>query len=208
MNKEIVVGTWLWAGFEHFFVGFLLEEQNWNIHSTFFCCMGLECFCKAYILACRSTDYEHLNFNEAKGKIDNIARSLSHKLREMLMKMDELNKDIEIASTFKQDFDGYKGEQLVDVLEAAYNESRYPVSSSISSKYPMSGTELFLNPLRSSGIAKFSYSIGRQILLALKNKYTVGITEKVINVRTLSRGEGNRFCNLFFANEMDKYVMH
>lgn len=207
MNKEAVVGTWLWAGFEHFFAGFLLEGCGWDIHSSFFNFMGLECFCKAHILAYRSTCYEHIGFSEAKDKIDKIAKKMSHDLRKMLTDVDRLNKENKIESLLVQNFDSYTGNQLVDVLEAAYNESRYPVSKSISSKYPIGGTELFLNPLRSSGISKFSYTVAREILLSLKNRYTIGISRKDIDVQILSKKEGKRFCNLFFSNEMDGYIV-
>lgn len=208
MDKQIVVQTWLWRGIEHFYLAFILEENKWRHYQPLFDYMGLEMFCKAYILTERASEYENLNDQALKNKVNEIAKHCGHNLRKMLENINNYigaNKIGHLLST-NYDSDNFTGNQLVDVLEAAYIESRYPVPKSISDKFPIEGTNLHWYPLLFSGLSKFAYSIGREILYSLKTKFKIGIPKTEIDKSILIEESGVRFCRLFFKDDIEKYV--
>lgn len=207
MDKHIVVQTWLWRGIEHFYLGFMVEEWRWRRYEPFFDYLGLELFCKAYLLAERSSEYKRLDFQKAKHKIDKIARSLRHGLGEMLKEIDRLIGGNKISKLINADYDGYAGKRIVIVLEAAYFESRYPMPESISKKFPIKGTNLCWYPLLSSGLSKFAYAVGRELLYVLKSKDSIGIPKAEIEKAILVSDIGERFCRSFFQGNIEKYVI-
>ncbi|MEW6009573.1 MAG: hypothetical protein AB1629_08075 [Candidatus Omnitrophota bacterium] len=206
MNKEIVVQTWLWRGIEYFYLGFKLD-RNWDYFQPFFDYMGIELFGKAYILAESSPEYEGLGNKEAKIKIDKIAKRYRHGLSRILKNINDFMGQNNINKILSQDFDGYTGKQIVKILEAGYIETRYPVPTSISDEYPIEGTDMHWLPLYSSGLSKFAYSIGREILSVLKAKFNVSIKKSEIEKLILVEEAGARFCRLFFKDNIADYVI-
>lgn len=209
MDKQIVVQAWLWRGVEHFYLAFILEEERWRHYQPLFDYMGLEMFCKAYILAERASEYESLNDQASKHKIDKIAKSCGHNLREMLEKINNsigTNKIVHLLSA-NYDSDDFTGNQIVDVLEAAYIETRYPVSKSISKKFPIKGTNLCWYPLLFSGLSKFAYAVSRGILYSLKSNFNVSVKKIDIDKSILIEESGVRFCRLFFNDDIERYTI-
>lgn len=206
MDKQIVVRTWLWRGIEHFYLAFVLDEGRWRHYQPLFNYMGLEMFCKSYILAEKHSEYESLNEEASKQKIDKIAKGCGHNLREMLNNINQLICGNKINNLLSLDFDGYTGVQIVGVLEAAYVETRYPVPRPISEKFPIEGTNLNWYPLLSSGLSKFAYAICREILLSLKSRFNITVKKIDIDKSILDEESGIRFCRLFFNNAIESYV--
>ncbi|MBI5123199.1 hypothetical protein HZA75_05060 [Candidatus Roizmanbacteria bacterium] len=206
MDREIVVQTWLWRGIEDFYLAFALDEGHWRHYQPLFNYMGLEMFCKAYILAERHSEYKVANDQDAKRKIDKIAKNYSHGLRKMLLEINNLIGDNKVNNLISADYDSFTGDQIINVLEAAYIEIRYPVPEPISKKFPIEGTNLHWYPLLSSGLSKFAYSVGREILCSLKNKFGINISKNEIEKCILVEESGIRFCRLFFNDTIEKYA--
>ncbi len=96
----------------------------------------------------------------------------------------------------------FTGSDLADALEAAFQESRYPVPNPIHEKFPILGEEdAFWEPLGSSEFVGFCYEISRLILSALKSDFEIAMSES--DISQVIRGEdGKRFRNVFFGNRL------
>ncbi len=206
MDKQIVAHAWLWSGIENLYLGFKLDG-HWQHYQPFFDYMGIELFGKAFILAELSSEYESLKDQEAKHRIDKIAKDYSHDLECILDKVNNFMGQDNINKILSCSFDSFTGNQLVRVLQAGYIETRYPVPISIANEFPIEGTDMHWLPLYSSGISKFSYSIGREILSVLKSKFNIGIKKSEIERIILPEEAGVRFCRLFFDNDISSYTI-
>jgi len=208
ITKEIVVETWLCRGLEQIHLAFDLGEGPWQHYEPFFDYMAVEIFCKAYILAKRSSEYEDLKDDMAiKTKVNKITKCCSHNLSEMLNELNESIGDNKVNHVLSADFDSFTGRQIIEVLEGGYIECRYPVPQSISQKFPIEGTDMHWDPLFSSGLEKFVRAIGREVLISLKTKSNVGIPRSYIDQTVLNKRSGERFCRLFFEDNIDKYTI-
>jgi len=65
----------------------------------------------------------------------------------------------DIETLMKGNFDGYQGDDLIMAIRAGYIETRYPSPTDVSDNFPIEGTDLYWNPLSSSGITKFIYAV-------------------------------------------------
>lgn len=197
MDKQRAVKAWLRRGLEHFYLAFILgEEKRWRHYQPFFDYMGLEVFCKAYHLCERSSEYETLNDEEARQKINEIAKGYSHGLKSMLEEINRLLGDNKINHLLSNIYDSISGSQAVEILESAYLVARYPMPElPIEEALP----HLFSGPI------KFAYAVGREILYALKTKFDISISNE-INDFILKEETGQRFCHLFFNDNIQKYI--
>lgn len=205
MDKKIAVSIWLSRGIEMFYLGFKLDGY-WDYYQPFFDYMGLELFGKAYILAFKATEYETLSFQPAKQKIEEITKSYGHDLKVILRAVTDFL-GVTVNDLLTRDFDGYSGNQIVDILKAGFFEIRYPVANPISNRFPIKGTDMHWLPLRSSGLNKFAYSVAREILYDLKKRFKIGITKSEIERHILAENSGVRFCRLFFNDTIEKYTI-
>ena len=204
----MIIETWLSRGLEQIHLAFDLGEGPWLDYAPFFDYMALELFCKAYIIAQRSPEFEGLKENKARReKADQIAKSCSHNLSEMLNKLNGIIGDNKIDHILSTDFDGFTGHNIVKVLKAGYCECRYPMPKSISQKFPIEGTDMHWSPLYSSGLEKFVRAIGREVLKSLKTKFNLGIPRSYIDRVVLSKQSGGRFCRLFFGEKIDEFTL-
>ena len=170
--------------------------------------MGIELLGKAFILAELSSEYESLKDQEAKHKIDEIAKDIGHDLKSIFEKVNNFMGQDKINQILGCDFDSFTGNQFVRVLEAGYIEARYPVPVSIAHEFPLEGRPgIYWQPLSSSGLSKFSFSIGREILSVLKSKFNIGIKKSEIERIILPEEVGVRFCRLFFDNDISRYTI-
>ena len=122
MDKQIVVHAWLWRAIESLYLGFKLNGP-WQHYQPFFDYMGIELFGKGFILAEVSSEYESLKDQEAKYKIDKIARELHHDLKCILDKVNNFMGKDNINKILSCDFDSFTGAQIVKILEAGYIET-------------------------------------------------------------------------------------
>lgn len=208
LNKETAVKTWLSRGFHHFHLAFELGDGKWFTYVPYFDALGLEIFAKAYFIAQRSAEFEELNFQEAKKKIDLIAKSYNHKFKKLFEDLNTAVGGNKIQNLLDTRFDGFKGDRICEVLMAANIEIRYPVPTSISDSFPIAGTNMTWDPLMSSGVSKFSYTVSREILASMKTQYGLGISKSDVDAFIAGAEEsGERFCRLFLNDEPDKYLV-
>jgi len=79
---------------------------------------GLEKFCKAFLIGSQRHQYEHLDSNKASKWIDDFSRSFGHDLRVL----------IGLASIGIKGLESWLGDEaLIDILNRAYEEGRYPI---------------------------------------------------------------------------------
>lgn len=205
LERKTVVLTWLLRGIEDFFMAFKLED-SFSRYRPFFYAMGFEMVCKAYLLGSKAAEYENLERKQAAAKINCIAKGLGHNVTRLSDGLAaSIGKD-KIEAVLKKNFDGFCGQQFLDVIEAAYQESRYPVPNPIHENFPVEGQEgMYWEPLQSSGLGKFCHALTREVLDDLKRNFGITIPRSELDKRV--RGEaGSRFCNLFFRDKMSEFV--
>lgn len=208
LDKNTAVKTWLSRGFHHFHLAFELNEGRWFTYVPYFDALGLEIFAKAYFIAQRSAEFEELNSQEAKKKIDSIARAYNHKFKILLGDLNAAVGGNKIQNLLGARFDSFEGDRICEVLMAANTEIRYPVPTSISNSFPIAGTNMTWDPLMSSGVSKFAYSVSREILASMKAQYGLGINKADVENFIIGAEEsGVRFCRLFFNDEPDKFLI-
>jgi hypothetical protein len=209
LTNQTVIKTWLWQGLNHFYLAFELGEGKWLSYQPYFDALGLEVFAKTYFIAKRSEEFDGLSFEDAKVKIDVIARQHSHNLKNLLNALNSSIGENKIQHLLSSNFDGFSGSQICEVLMAANNEIRYPVPKPISENFPIEGTDMAWYPLMSSGLSKFAYAVSREIMFALKHTYGLGMSKSDMQPSILTQTEGAeaRFCRLFFNNEPGRYLI-
>jgi len=206
LDRELVVITYLMRGIEDFFVAFSKFDESFSRYEPFFNSMGFEMVTKAYLLATRASEYEGLERREAVRKIDEIAKSMGHNVYQLTESIKEFIGEEKIQSILDQKYDGFTGSQFLDVLKAAYLESRYPVPDPIHEKFPADESGLrYWDPLNSSGLHKFCYAFCREVLRSLKSDFGITLTDSLLAERVY--GEASvRFCNLFFGENKRDFV--
>ena len=135
VDKELVVSSWALRGLRDFYISFEFEHVNkWHTYSTFFCHQGLEKISKAYLIATRSAEYENLGEEETLQKVNHVAKEYQHSLQKLLEAL--ISRNALTRAEVSCRVESYTGQEIVDVLEKAYIESRYPVPSPIHRKFP------------------------------------------------------------------------
>ncbi|MDD2716781.1 MAG: hypothetical protein PHW04_12885 [Candidatus Wallbacteria bacterium] len=209
LSKEQAVNWWIYHSFLHFVAGKALEEIDdvspINSHfEPYFCYMGIELLCKAFIIAENSASFSSLEFEKAKTKIDEIAKDISHKIEKVIKKIGIDNPNCDIPSILKTKYDNLSGEEALTCLEAAYIETRYPVPIGIHKKFPLT-INIYHDPLNCSAIIDFSYALGRALLFLIKEKHHIFFDETIMGNSVLSSGQWRRFVNLFFVSKSSDY---
>jgi hypothetical protein len=205
LDKRTVILTWLLRGIEDFFMAFKIEDF-FSRYRPFFYAMGFEMVCKAYLLGSKAAEYERLEKKQAVAKIDTIAKKLGHNVSRLSQDLSECIGGGKIEAVLKKDFDGFTGDQLLAVIEAAYLESRYPVPNPIHEKFPVeNGEGICWEPLYSSGLEKFCHAFTREILDGLKQNFGITIRKTELDER-LTGDARLRFCNLLFDGKINEFV--
>jgi len=198
LTKETVVLTWFFRGLEDLFFAFRIKSPF--RYEPFFNTMAFEMICKAYLLAEKAGQYEHLKGNQAVGKIDKLAKCWGHHIGVMVDEITASINDQDFQNLFSQKFNGYTGDQFVKVMEAAYLESRYPVPNPIHEKFPIHGHPgTYWDPLCSSGLQYFCFSFTRRIMTYLKEKFGITVPKEEFD-RIVTGEAGERFCNIFLKD--------
>ncbi|MFC1751865.1 hypothetical protein ACFL96_00515 [Thermoproteota archaeon] len=191
LSKQDVVEDWFFRGLEHFYLAFQLDSPF--LFTPFHNSLGLEMIFKAYLLAIHSKEYESLGKSDAISQINTIAKEYGHKLVKMIDEIKEQIPSSELNVLLDTCYDAqFNGHELLEALQSAYFECRYPVPEPIHRKYPMKGKEdLWYDPIVSSH-SKLCYSLACEII-----KNLVPISKE--RFKRIVKGEDReRFCNLFF----------
>jgi hypothetical protein len=207
LDRNLVVLTWLLSGIEDLFMAFSKFDQPFSRYRPFLNAMGFEMIAKAYIFSLCPNEYENLPERKAKARIDELGRKYGHDPKRLIELIEySLGKE-EIDKLLDDNFDGFSGRQFLDVIKAAYFQSRYPVPKPIHEEFPHPECEkLFWDPLFSSGLEKFCFAFARTIILSLR--YQFGITLSTSNLQERVFGEAaTRFYNLLFEGKRDDFVL-
>ena len=97
-------------------------------------------------------------------------------------------------------------EEMIRAVEAGYMESRYPTLKPIYEQFKIKNLDIYRDPLGSSGVTKFVYTVNRLALLHLKSKLNMSSVKKRFTQTYGHMEETPRFINLAFEGSIDKYL--
>ena len=199
IKRDQVVRIWVRRALNDLYFAFDIEFDPFEGYERFAEIMGMEKFLKAVLLFARANEFESLPDTSAKIKINKIASSYGHRFDEMILAVT----DIGIADFEKiknTDYDGYLGSELVAAVSEGYMETRYPVPTQVSDKFPIGDTGFTHDPLSSSGITKFIYAVCNSCYFFLSGHIDF-IPSLGIFVSHFSERESfKRFNNLFWES--------
>lgn len=205
LDKAIAVRTWMHKGFESLYLGFYIEEIEpfGKDFAPFFSSMGVEVIAKSCLIMETFSEWAGLGFDEAKIKIDEIARKPGHDIEKIIKKITEHDEYNLIKPLLTKSYDGCEGNLLFKALKAALTETRYPVPVGIYKDFPIK-ENTYWDPLNSSNFTDFCYEISLALLRFIKYRHGVIIDkERIIRpIRELKEGE--RFLRIFFKCEVDE----
>ena len=207
LTREQVVFEWLQMSISDFFFAFKIEG-SFVRYAPFFNAMGFELMCKAYLLGCRASDYEGLLVQAGLEKVDRIAKKkeLSHKLSEIIGDIKNRKPRGQIPYLLSQNFDGFSGSDFVNTLESAYLECRYPVPRQIYKSFPIHGMKrMYSDPIYSSGLHKFCYSVAREILTYINDDFSIKVSRSFLETLR-PKATCKRFRRLFFADRANALI--
>lgn len=208
LDKELVVLTWLLRGIEDLFIAFSKFDESFSRYRPFLNAMGFEMIAKSYILAMCPHEYEGLEREQAILKIDEIGRSVGHNPKKLMELVEPSIGQDKINEILKQNYAGFTGLQLLDVMKAAYLESRYPVPNPIHEKFPHPKIEnLFWDPLFSSGLEEFCYEFTRKIVLSLKEDFGITLTSSKLQERVFGEA-ALRFQEILFQGKVNEFILN
>lgn len=210
LTRDKIVQEWFFSGLEDIYFAFQIEDSPFR-YQPLMNAMGFEKICKSYLLAQNSFEYENLSDALAKQKVDYLARRWSHNLRTMADKI-AASIGVEIKTIMDKGFDGFTGEQLIETMEAAYLECRYPVQRHLHEDFPMEGQpNKYHDLIASSGVEKFCFAFTRMVINELRKNFGIGIPkdrfDRMIHADVVIDGNvGARFCNLFLEGTLPGFL--
>lgn len=178
-SKTTVVKLWALHGLVDFYIGFdIWDRFDW--YSAFLWHQGLEKFCKAYLLGTKSSEYECLPEQQARKTIDKIVRKeMGHNLIDMLDKLiaiKVLNKEVK-TKVYRYYGKDYTGEELIEILEKAYIECRYPlITDPVKRVYFTPEKTSWWDPLSSQELMNFTFEVGLKILGSIEKDFNITIS--------------------------------
>ena len=205
MDKETVILTWVKSGIQDFYLSFELESQ-WQRYSLFFCHQGLEKICKAYYLGECSLRWESLDDESALKEINKVAKTLGHDIRCFVKYMQSR----EILPPYTTNHPYYSEDNLLDSIQAAYIEARYPVPKPFHLARDREGKERFRissapnnwyhDLLGETAPLKYARSMARALLKRIELDFSVRSPESKFSDK-ISNDNWTRFTNIFFKAE-------
>ncbi len=197
MKRERVAKTWLFRGLSDIFFAFDSDDPAFEDNARFNEIMGLEKFLKAVLLHQRHAEYESLLPEKARHKINSLAIAYGHSFTHMLAELVNLGlRDIEQIK--RSDYDGSKGQALIEAVEKGYMETRYPVPTPVSDKFQTDGAEFTYDPLSSSGLTKFIYAVCNACFLELSKTLDLSDMLRQFQAKFEHRKSFARFNNAFW----------
>lgn len=201
MDKQKILQTWITSGIADFYLSFELEDR-WHRHSIFYCHQGLEKICKTYHIGKYLKRLENFNAESALKQVDRIAKSLNHKLFQMV-KCLQSRRILPTYTTLRT----YTEDDLLQGLVAAYTEVRYPVPHPFHLTRDQHGKERFLipsgtlkiyhDPLGETAPRDYARSMARALLRVIEAEFTVKIPTKKVSSK-IPHKKWKRFTNVFF----------
>ncbi len=198
MTPTLVAETWAYYALSDLYFGFDTDEEEFRDQALFHEIMGLEKFLKSLLLLLEGDQYRHLDNQNAKKKVNSIAKALGHNIKDMVQKISEQTGKENIEKIRMTDFDGYSGEDLIKAIESGYMETRYPVPKPISDSFPVPDTTYTTDPLGSSGITKCVYCLCNFCFLELMKRIDVQDLLRDFKKSYGHRESFRRFNNLFW----------
>lgn len=209
MDNARLIQTWAIAGVKDFYIGFEFEAENkWHEYSTFFCHQGLEKICKAYILAGSAATWAHLSDDKAVAQANKIAKKLGHNLKRLIGCL--RSGGILLMPSPRQGSSsgaGHRGgsyseDELIEILEAAYIEARYPTTKSkqIHRQYPLSkSTAMFSYPIGETAPIEYARKTASAVLKKIESDFSITIPrdKRYVSSR-ISEERWRRFERVFF----------
>jgi len=200
MDSKHTAETWLFYGVCDLYFSFHTEDWTFDYHSAFSGIMALEKHLKGALLLHRGSEYSSLEESKAKRKVQSIAKEYGHDFEKMISSCNEYFGNDTLGGLVRQNYDGYKGSELVKVLRDSYMETRYPTTSQVSSSFPVDVKEgIYHNPLSSSGLHHFIFAICEFIVATLSSAIDIkkllnNVTQQYNHLESFSR-----FKNLYLS---------
>ena len=202
LDRQRILQTWIKSGIEDFYLSFELEDRS-HRHSTFYCHQGLEKICKTYHIGKYLKHLENFKAESALLKqVDRVAKSLNHELLQMMRCLQSRR----ILPTYTASRP-YSEDDLLQGLEAAYTEVRYPVPHPFHLTRDQYGKERFRiqsatlkmyhDPLAESAPLKYARSMASALLKKIETEFSVEIPVSKVSAK-ISDKDWNRFTNIFF----------
>jgi hypothetical protein len=202
LDRQRILQTWIKSGIEDFYLSFELEDR-WHRHSTFYCHQGLEKICKTYHIGKYLKHLENFKAESALLKqVDRVAKSLNHELLQM-MRCLQSRRILPTCTASRP----YSEDDLLQGLEAAYTEVRYPVPHPFHLTRDQHGKERFRiqsatlkmyhDSLAESAPLKYARSMASALLKKIETEFSVEIPVSKVSAK-ISDKDWNRFTNIFF----------
>lgn len=199
MDRQRVARTWIYRGLCDLYFAFDNDDVAFEDNARFSEIMGLEKFLKAVLLFHRHHEYEGKSQSAARIKLNELAMQLGHDFKGMMKEFSALGvRDIDRIK--REDFDGYRGSDLIRAVGAGYMETRYPVPRPVSDTFPIKGTGITHDPLSSSGITKFIYAMCNACFNQLAQHVDFSDMRQQFQETFQHRESFPRFNNLFWES--------
>jgi hypothetical protein len=201
LGRQKILQTWIKSGIEDFYLSFELEER-WHKHSTFYCHQGLEKICKTYHIGRYLKHLENFKTESALKQVDRVAKSLNHNLFQMVKCLQSRR----ILPTYTASRP-YSEDDLLQGLEAAYTEVRYPVPHPFHLtrdqhgkerfRIPSAPLKMYHHPLVGTAPLKYARSMARALLKKIETEFLVRIPDSKVCGK-ISDKDWTRFTKIFF----------
>lgn len=206
MNRNKVAYAWIWSSLEDLHLGFFLSSELHRPYKIFNEILALEKVLKALLLYHSGDKYEKLSEKQSEAVIEDLAKEYGHKIKKMLKESSEYLGDNFFDGLKKDDFDGFSGADMIKAVEAGYMESRYPTLKPIYEYFKIKGLDIYRDPLGSSGVTKFVYTVNKSVLLHLKSNLSLSSVRERFTHTYGHMEETARFINLAFDRDITKYL--
>ena len=203
LGRQKILQTWIKSGIEDFYLSFELEER-WHRHSTFYCYQGLEKICKTYHIGKYLKHLENFKAKSALKQVDRVAKSLNHELSRMMKCLQSRR----ILPTYAASRP-YSEDDLLQGLEAAYTEVRYPVPHPFHLtkdqhgkerfRIPSATLKMYHDPLADTAPLEYARSMASALLKKIETEFSVRIPDSKVSGK-ISDKDWNRFTNIFFKS--------
>jgi hypothetical protein len=203
-DRQEILQTWIRSSIEDFYLSFELENR-WYRHSTFYCHQGLEKICKTYHIGKYLKHLENFKAESALIQIDRVAKSLNHNLFQMVKCLQSRR----ILPTYTVSRP-YSEDDLLQGLEAAYTEVRYPVPHPFHLtkdqhgkerfRIPSATLKMYHDPLAETAPLKYARSMASALLKRIETEFSVRIPDSKVSGK-ISDKDWTRFTNIFFNSK-------
>jgi len=210
--KERIVASWFLSGLQDLYFAFRIDSLSFDfpvIYPPFLCSIGFEKICKAYLLALNSAKYENLQWQQAKAKVDSMVRrkEWGHDFKNMVLIIRQHVNDPDPESILNHSSDVFSDNHktVLEAMEAAYLECRYPVPYYFHEKFQVASLlveghpGVYDDPIGSIDFVNFCAPFAGKISKYLKEKFDISISKNEFN-RVIAGEAGTRFCNLYLGH--------